>query len=555
MDGTDTTEQFYNENAGRTRIVAQISQDAVQEFQVVSSNFSAEYGRAMGGVVNTVTKSGTNTLHGSAFWFYRSTAFDARDPFSTFVPSEKRQQAGATLGGPIKKDKLFFFLNTEVTRRAYPMISSLNTTAVDPTTGAWKSCGVGSGTQPAATAAQCAAINTLLPRYFTSIPRTLDQELYFGRLDYHFSDRHSFSASFNFLHERSPNGIQSAVSSTSGTAISSNGDDAVTLRNGRAVWTWIPGSSFVNEFHFGVATDRQADTFDNAELGGGLGYLQVSVNGTQLGPANYLPRIEPSERRLQFQDNATWNKGRHTIKFGMDIANTYDYVFYISNYFGSYTYSTVNAFALDYSGPTAGGKNWNSYAQTFGNPALGSTINDFGFYLEDQWRATDRLTVNVGLRYEYAQLPQPKVCNQNYSATCQLSSTPDNLAPRLGLSYRLNDKTVFQAGYGVFHARFQSGTIDNLFTTGNAIYQTSVSLAATQAPQLAAGPVFPAILASQPAAGSVSAASLQYTSSRASRRPMPSRATPGFSASSPKISGWRFPTSGAAACSCRVSAT
>src|SRR5450432_3380814 len=83
IDGNDTTEQFFNENAGRTRIASQISADAVQEFQVVSSNFSAEYGRAMGGVVNTVTKSGSNQFHGGAFYFLRSTGFDARDPFST----------------------------------------------------------------------------------------------------------------------------------------------------------------------------------------------------------------------------------------------------------------------------------------------------------------------------------------------------------------------------------------------------------------------------------------------------------------------------------------
>lgn len=509
VDGTDTTEQFYNENAGRTRIASQISQDAVQEFQVVSSNYSAEYGRAMGGIVNTVTKSGGNDFHGSAFYFYRSTGFDARDPFATTVPSEKRQQTGATVGGPIKKDKLFFFLSTEISRRNFPMTSSLNTTAVNGATQTWNQCGVSTSTLPAATPAQCAAINALLPRFYGVIPRTLNQELYFGKLDYHLNEKNSLSASFNFLHALSPNGIQTAVSSTSGSALTGNGDDAVTVRNGRAAWTWVPTSSFVNQFQFGVATDRQGDTFDNAELGQGLGFLQVSVNGTQLGPANYLPRIEPSERRLQFQDNATWTKGKHTIKLGFDIASTYDYVYYISNWYGSYTYQSTNAFALDYTG-AGNGKNWQSYSQTFGTAPLDYTIGDYGIYLEDQWRASDRLTVTAGLRYEYAHLPQPALCNHDYPVTCQLSSTPDNLAPRIGVAYRLTDKTVLNAGYGMFHARFQGGTIDNLFTTGNGLYQTSVSLAATQSAQLAAGPVFPNALASAPAGGSVSAASLQY---------------------------------------------
>ncbi len=510
VDGTDTTEQFYNENAGRTRIASQISQDAVQEFQVVSSNYSAEYGRAMGGIVNTVTKSGGNAFHGGGFWFYRSTGFDARDPFATFVPSEKRQQAGGTLGGALKKDKLFFFLSSEVTRRNFPMASSLSTVAVNPTTQTWIGCGAGTSTQAAATPAQCNAINALLPRFYGQVPRTLGQELYLGKLDYHVNDRNTLSASFNFLHDISPNGIQSGASSTTGSALTGNGDDAVTVRNGHASWTLVPSSSFVNELRYGLATDRQWDGFDTSELGQGLGYLQVSVNSTTLGPASYLPRTEPMETRHQFQDNATWTKGTHTIKFGADIATTEEFVYYISNAFGSYTYQTVNAFALDFSGNTTGAKNWQKYAQTFGNGAVNWRQSDLGFYLQDQWRATDRLTVLYGARYEYAKMPQPTICNHDYPETCNVPSKPTNLAPRAGVTYRLNNKTVLQAGYGMFYARFQGGTIDNLFTTGNGLYQTAISLANTQAAQLAAGPVFPNALAAQPTGASVSAASLQF---------------------------------------------
>ncbi len=120
LDGNDNTEQFYDENAGRTRIQSQVSADAVQEFEVVSTNFSAEYGRAMGGVVNTVTKSGTNGIHGSAFYFLRSTGFDAHDPYSAFNPTEHRIQTGGTVGGAIVKNKLFYFLSADITRRNFP---------------------------------------------------------------------------------------------------------------------------------------------------------------------------------------------------------------------------------------------------------------------------------------------------------------------------------------------------------------------------------------------------------------------------------------------------
>ena len=123
-DGNDTTEGYYNENAGRTRIQSQISQDAVQEFQVVSNNYSAEFGQAMGGVVNTVTRSGTNDLHGTAYWFFRNQDFNARDPFSTILPQERRNQFGGSIGGRIIRDKLFYFFNYEGLRRNFPLSAS-----------------------------------------------------------------------------------------------------------------------------------------------------------------------------------------------------------------------------------------------------------------------------------------------------------------------------------------------------------------------------------------------------------------------------------------------
>ena len=124
-DGNDTTNQYFNENAGRTRIATQISQDAVQEFQVLIDGYSAEFGRASGGVVNTVTRSGSNDMHGTAYWFFRNQDFNARDPFAATNPPETRHQAGASLGGRIVPDKLFYFFNGETTRRDFPLSASI----------------------------------------------------------------------------------------------------------------------------------------------------------------------------------------------------------------------------------------------------------------------------------------------------------------------------------------------------------------------------------------------------------------------------------------------
>ena len=135
MDGNDTTEQFYNENAGRTRIGAQISQDAVQEFQVLSNGFSAEFGRAMGGVINTVTKSGSNTTHGTGYWFFRNRTLEATDRYANgYNLPEWRHTAGASLGGAIKKDKLFYFANFDFVDRNFPALNRIvNNSLTDPT--------------------------------------------------------------------------------------------------------------------------------------------------------------------------------------------------------------------------------------------------------------------------------------------------------------------------------------------------------------------------------------------------------------------------------------
>jgi hypothetical protein len=482
LDGNDNTEQFYDENAGRTRIQSQVSADAVEEFQVVSANFSAEYGRAMGGVVNTVTKSGTNSIHGSAFYFLRSTGFDAHDPFSAFNPTEHRVQTGGTVGGAIVKNKLFYFLSTDITRRNFPFVDSqVKAGFLDPVNEVWLGCTV--------SAAQCNAINALLPRFYGQIPRKASNDLYFGRLDYHLNDKNTFSTSFNFLRWKSPNGIQTGLSSTTGAGITGNGDDSVAVRNGKATWTFVPSGRLVNSFRYGLDTDRQADGFDQAELGGGLGYLDVSVAGVQLGPATYLPRVEPLEVRNEFADDVSYSVGTHMIKFGVTYEHVQDDINYLSNRYGSYTFPTVNSFAMDYTGNTLGTHDYSAFTQTFGSPIVDYAIKDIGFYIQDQWKVTDKLNLTYGMRYEHTFAPPAAAANPLYPATGNpIPTGARNFMPRIGLSYRLNDKTVLRAGMGTFFARLVGGILDDVYT-GNGIYQVSDSL--SNASLIAQGPNFP----------------------------------------------------------------
>ena len=213
--------------------------------------------------------------------------------------------------------------------------------------------------------------------------------------------------------------------------------------------------------------------------------------GVQLGPATYLPRVEPLEVRHEFADDVSWAKGKHTIKVGITFEHVNDNVNYLSNRYGSYTYPTVTSFAQDYTGNTTGAKNWSGYSQTFGNPVVDYAIKDVGFYLQDQWKASDRLTVTLGARYEHTFVPPPPAANPLYPLTgATLHTGAVNLMPRVGLAYRLNDKTVIRAGAGTFFARLVGGMLDDVYT-GNGVYQISDTLTSSNATLLAAGPVFP----------------------------------------------------------------
>jgi len=493
IDGNDTTNQYYNENAGRTRLGAQISQDAVQEFQVLTASYSAEFGRASGGVVNTITKSGTNDFHGTFFWFFRNRTLDAIDRYSLvnnsyFNPPEVRHQTGGTIGGPIVKDKLFAFFDTEIQRRTFPMVDTIINPNVSQSTQAWIGC-----TTPA-TPAQCAAINSVLPRLFGLTPRNGNQSLYFLKLDYRPNEHHSFSASMNYLKWLSMNGIQTGIVSTSGAAVGTNGDDSVRDRIGKLQWTWVPSGRVVNEARFGWFKDRQADDFDPAlQAGYPIGNVSLSVAGVgTLGGYNILPRILPSENRYQWVDNLSWVKGSHTFKFGFDIARTEDFSNSLSNRAGTFTYSNVTTFAQDFTNPAPGPSHWSTYSQVFGNPIVDTTITDLGFYAQDTWKITPKLTANYGLRYEYSVLPQPPITNPNYPQTGHIPSAGKNFAPRIGLAYSINSKTVVRAGYGLYYARYISAMISNFFTL-NDLYTQSLTI---QSPTTAGAPIYPIPLTS-----------------------------------------------------------
>ncbi len=499
-DGNDTTNQLWNENAGRTRIASNISQDAVQEFQVLSNNYSAEFGRAIGGVVNTVTRSGSNELHGTAFWFYRDEGFNARDRYARINPEERRNQIGGTIGGPVKKDKIFFFANTEVTRRNFPLVSGMTTSPLFDASGAF----VGTC---AATEAQCDAAIQFVSRFDQVIERQANNNLGFAKLDFRPNDHNSISASFNLLNWESPTGIQTGATLLNGAGIGNNGASTVRTRFGRLAWTGIASPTVVNELRFGYFKDRLHD-YPVSQFVPATGLITLSVQGVgNLGQPNFLPRVFPTEQRFQLADVLSWTLDKHMLKIGFDWSHVQDVQDQVFNGNGSYSYPTFTAFAQDFSANPGGLKRWQSFSQGFGPSLVDTSIRDYIFFVQDQYRATRSLTLNMGLRYDYAQFAQPTVSNPDYPQTARIPQANTNFAPRFGFSYAPGDaKTVIRGGYGLFWARIPGGLV-NWLHRDNSNFQYSLFLQGNNAADQAIGPIFPAPLPStdrRPAPGSTS---------------------------------------------------
>jgi hypothetical protein len=526
-DGNDTTNAYYNENAGRTRSY-NISQDAVQEFQVVTSNFKAEYGRASGGVVNTVTRSGGNAIHGSLYEYFRNQNLNATDVTTKnsiypngINPPENRHQAGLSVGGPIVKDKLFYFFNGEMMRRYAPIVSAnIGSSAagnnlfdnagniwagqINPVTN--KAQDVYTPCLQNVGKAGCDAVvsylkSRVLPQL---VKRWVDNNLLFGKIDYRPNEKDSFSFSSNYVDWRSPNGIQTQVSLVNGNAIGNNADSNVFDRTLRASWTRVVSPTAVNELRFGFFKDRQYDPASPSlvpSYNGVSSIVGLSVNGvSNLGYATNYPRTNPNEMRFSLSDSYSWTVGKHNLKAGVDWTNTEDDVFSMPSRFGSYTYQTLWQFAADATkvAPKAGTVGYyQSFSQYFGNPKVDFSLKEAALFLQDEWHVTPKLTITPGVRMDGSDLPKPQTCNNNFSSvyevsyTCRIPGSGAKFAPRMGLAYAINNKTTVRAGYGLFYSRFTTATIENLLVSNGVTQQSftynSLSTGATANP----GPTFP----------------------------------------------------------------
>jgi len=543
VDGGDNNQAFFGEERGRTRLGYSISQSAIREFQVNTSNYSAEYGRAAGGVTNAVTKSGTNNLHGDGFYFQRNNDWGARNPraFQTITvpggtttvgikPEDVRHQFGGTLGGPIIKDKLFFFFSYDQQKRNFPglgvftnatFLNGLSRTAL---------------TGKLLSNAQIDGAVSFLNSLTGTVPRKGDQTLILPKIDWQINSKNAFSINYNRVRWDSPAGVQTQATNTRGRA--SFGDDFVKVDSGTARLTSTINPALVNEFRVQYARDFEFQISQKPLAGEPTTALNGSApdvglqGGLNFGKPNFLDRTSyPNEKRTQFTDNVTATLGGNTLKFGADFNYVKDVLNNLFTESGSFFYNNLNEFILDYvnsqtpllAGTTcigntrAVGKCYSgNFTQGFGPLGTKFSTRDYNFYAQYDWKYLPNVTFNLGLRYEYQQFPDTQIPNPNTAiipntivsfnqATSALPSDKNNFGPRFGFAVALtgDGRTSLRGGYGLYYGRTINSTIYNaLINTGTSSGQILTSLQPTNP----AAPVFPNVLAAPPPGSG----SLQY---------------------------------------------
>lgn len=491
VDGADDNQAYFSEARGRTRIAYAISQAAVQEFQVNTSNYSAQYGRSAGGVINTVTKSGGNQLHGELFFYDRDNDLGgAVNPYTLltvsagngtynqvpYKPTDWRKQWGFGIGGPLLRNKLFWFYSYDQNRRNFPgtgrvpdpndtfapsnaTLPSGETCSLHQftatgaptysTEGDYNACAIAAlfGVNFQAGSAYYQQGLNIISSFTGTVPRTLDQVINMPKLDYQINERNHLSVMYNRMRESSPNGFQTQTSVSYGRG--SFGNDYVKEDFGIARLTSQLSNSMINEALVQYGRDFEY-TMSDAPLPNELplsnnafgkpaetsiGY-EFGDYGLSIGKNEDLDRAaDPNEHRLQLLDSVTWSHGKHISKAGLEFNRVKDYVNNLYNGNGNYSYDYSYDFIADYLHATTGlgGAGYTplyySYGQAFGAPAAEIATSEYAGYATDDWRILPRLTLTLGARYEYEYIPpNPMVNTGNPALEAAFANTSDATA-------------------------------------------------------------------------------------------------------------------------------
>jgi hypothetical protein len=536
VDGSNATNNYFADIIGRYRIPYLYGENAIQEFQVSVSPYSAVYGGGAG-FVNAVTRSGSNLFHGSAFYYNRNSATGANDVLDEAAglpkPQDSLQQFGAGVGGPILRNRLWFFVDYEQQLRSDPF--SVINQPLDSTQPGFLSSnfGIPDGTPlpppngplpipntdiaPDATPGspylkQVSNVIKGLNLNLGSRPRKRNDLVITPRLDYQASSRDSFFLSLNFNHFNSPGGvITDPTVANYGLQTLANAD-VHTFETGVG-WTHAFSSRVLNEFHAGTSQDNETATPSGLAPNTPTIILD-SPAFTEGNAAFSIGRV--FERQYSLSDRIDYVIGKHTLQFGFDWSRSSDAdtndggadpneAVDFGSPLGLYEFPSLQALALG---------QYTNFSQAAGNPRFSFSVPYYGFYVQDTFRASSRLTLEMGLREDFQVYPQPAanpafpVVGQYQNLTGQYPNQFKRLAPRFGFAWQPVSKTVVRGGSGMFYTNMNGLNYRNaVISNGLASQQSEVGAIfnpalspGQQVPSVdpvtgnVYGPTFPAIL-------------------------------------------------------------
>jgi len=538
LDGGDYNNGFFGEQMGGQRAAIDITLEAVKEFQVVASGANPEFGRTAGGVINVITKSGTNDIHGSAFEYFRTEALTAATSDGKPLDNFRRNQFGGSLGGPIIKNKLFFFAASEGIRE--DLTRKNLSAALGP------ACSVATpvaGVDDAAINASPECQRVALLNFFKTAPfpsgikntdegvavdHSIRNAAVFGRIDYNLNAKNQIFGSYNFDWSKNPN--ETFDVPTYGT--SANGIEGPSkIQAVSTNWFSTLSNSMLNEVHFTYAREARPR----------LAAIANSVPDTAMGFATNFrfgqpfflePAVDELFYRTDIRDNFSVVKGKHTWKFGGEWIHSRNSQIFRGFFTGRYIFDSVDGF-LRYASPAAAngfGPNvgecltpsfaftgWITQNAPFnqtcpagssvGGPLLlylqhgpttaGETLDqsgkadianeDYSLFFQDTWKLTRNFTLNYGLRWDAQKFPDPTIppsqtaygsnlSDPNFPSNGKLPNQYKEFQPRIGFAWdvRGDGKSAVRASWGIFNARQNMLTQTGAITT-NGVQQQEIA--------------------------------------------------------------------------------
>ena len=458
-----------------------ISLEAIEEIQVVIAPYDVRQGGFTGGGINAITKSGTNTFHGSAYWYYNNENFYGKTPGKDAKERKKLGDQssatyGFTLGGPIVKDKLFFFANYERVKETYPSSNNIGSTEsnldvkevdqivnkISQLTGGYNAGGYGPQD-----------IDTYSNKILT-------------RLDWNINEQNKFTVRYSFLDGRKmvfSNSVSSAKLNDNGYFMNNKTQSLVSELNTQFTPSWSNefrfGWTYVRDYRDPIGQPLPNITINNLINNGD----PTKKSSLELGTERNSAANALDQDIFTLEDNLIWNKGNHTITLGTHNEFFHMKNLYITNIYGSYVYNSLDDFL------TVGTANEvlpNSYEYSYSNEKITGTDRwapvfgaaQLGFYAQDEWKVTNRFSMTYGLRLDIPLLFDKPRANEVFNsstvatsmglATDQMPTTKVLWSPRVGFRWSLNEDrtTLLRGGAGIFTGRVPFVWISNSF--GNA---------------------------------------------------------------------------------------